>query len=255
MGQMLVSEVAATDGCELIAGTEGAGHPALGLDVAAHAGLEPAGFAIGDDPNELFDKADTVIDFTIPDATVRHAKLAAETKTALVIGTTGLSAAQEASLEDAARETVIFYAPNMSVGVNLLFALTERVAAILGDDYDIEVLEMHHRYKADAPSGTALGLGRAAARGRGVELDAVAQRTRDGHTGARDAGAIGFATLRGGDVAGDHSVIFAGDGERLELSHKASSRSVFARGALRAVLWTSGKKPGLYNMLDVLAFD
>lgn len=255
MGQMLVREVTATDGCELAGGTEGAGHSALGLDIAAHAGLEPAGVVIGTDPKELFDNADTVIDFTIPDATVRHAKLAAETKTALVIGTTGLSAAQEASLEDAARETVIFYAPNMSVGVNILFALTERVAAILGDDYDIEVLEMHHRHKVDAPSGTALGLGRAAARGRGVELDAVAQRTRDGHTGERDAGAIGFATLRGGDVAGDHSVIFAGDGERLELSHKASNRSVFARGALRAVLWTWGKKPGLYNMLDVLAFD
>lgn len=254
MGQMNIQEIIATPGCDIAGGTEGPGNPAIGKDITALAGLEASGVLVTDDPAALFAACDAVIDFTAPDATVAHAKLAAENGTILIAGTTGLSAEQEAELKEAAKKTVIFYAPNMSVGVNLLFALTQRAAEILGDDYDIEVLEMHHRHKVDAPSGTALGLGRAAAKGRGVDLDAVSQRSRDGHTGARETGVIGFATLRGGDVAGDHSVIFAGDGERVELTHKASSRAVFARGALRAALWTADKKPGLYNMLDVLGF-
>lgn len=254
MGQMNIQEIVATAGCEIAGGTEGAGNPAIGKDVTALAGLEASGVLVTDNPSALFAACDAVIDFTVPDATVAHAQLAAETGTILIAGTTGLSSEQEAVLAEAAKKTVIFYAPNMSVGVNLLFALTQRAAEILGDDYDIEVLEMHHRHKVDAPSGTALGLGRAAAKGRGVDLDAVSQRSRDGHTGARETGVIGFATLRGGDVAGDHSVIFAGDGERVELTHKASSRAVFARGAVRAALWTADQKPGLYSMMDVLGF-
>lgn len=255
MGQMVLAEIAGTDGCEIAGGTESPGHPSVGQDVAAQAGLEPAGITIGDDAAALFAVADAVVDFTVPAATVVHAALAAETGTLLVAGTTGLTGEQEAILENAAEKTAIFYAPNMSVGVNLLFALTEQVAAILGDDYDIEVLEMHHRHKVDAPSGTALALGRAAAVGRGVDHDTVSDHGRDGITGARKAGDIGYAVLRGGDVAGDHSVIFAGDGERVELVHKASSRVVFARGAIRAALWAADKPPGLYNMRGVLGFD
>ena len=155
----------------------------------------------------------------------------------------------------AATKVPIVWAPNMSVGVNILLAMTKQVAGILGDDYDIEIVEMHHRHKVDAPSGTALALGAAAAEGRGVDLDKVAQRVRDGHTGPRTTGNIGFAPLRGGDIAGDHTVIFAGDGERIELTHKAGDRSVFARGAVRAALWTQGKAPGLYSMRDVLGLN
>ena len=170
----------------------------------------------------------------------------------LIAGTTGLAANEQKAVEDAARKVAIVQAANMSVGVNLLLGLTEETAARLGDDYDIEILEMHHRHKVDAPSGTALALGRAAAKGRGVELDAVAKRVRDGHTGPRRAGDIGFAMLRGGDVAGEHTVIFATEASRIEIVHKAISRSVFAGGALRAALWLDGKPPGLYSMRDVI---
>jgi 4-hydroxy-tetrahydrodipicolinate reductase len=163
-----------------------------------------------------------------------------------------LNADQQQAVEAAAGKTAIVQAANMSVGVNLLLGLTRQVAAVLGEDYDIEVIEMHHRHKVDAPSGTALALGRAAADGRAVALDDKAQRSRDGIVGARRAGDIGFATLRGGDVVGEHTVIFATDGERIELSHKASSRGVFAKGAVRAALWAGGKPPGLYSMTDVL---
>lgn len=255
MGQMVLAEIVGTEGCEVAGGTESPGHPTIGQDVTTQAGLKPSGVAVGEDAAALFVVSDAVVDFTIPVATVGHAKLAANTGTILVAGTTGLIPEQESVLATAAEKTVIFYAPNMSVGVNLLFALTERVASILGDDYDIEVLEMHHRDKVDAPSGTALALGRAAAAGRGVDHEVVADRGRDGITAARKTGDIGYAVLRGGDVAGDHSVIFAGDGERVELVHKASSRNVFARGAIRAALWAAKKPPGLYNMRGVLGFD
>ncbi|HSV29277.1 MAG TPA: 4-hydroxy-tetrahydrodipicolinate reductase, partial [Candidatus Omnitrophota bacterium] len=195
---------------------------------------------------------DAVIDFTAPAATVTHAGMAAAAGKVLVVGTTGLSKDDEAKLQQAADRVPVVYAPNFSVGVNLLMALTERAASILGDDYDIEIVEMHHRHKVDAPSGTALGLGRAAAAGRGVPLDSVWCKARDGHTGARPKGEIGFATLRGGDVVGDHTVMFAAEGERVELTHKASSRAVFAKGAVRAALWAKGKPAGLYTMRDVL---
>lgn len=252
MGQMLVRQILSTPGCELAGGTERAGGPLVGRDVAEIAGLDPVGVTAIDDPVLLFAAADAVIDFTSPAATERHAALAAQSQTALIIGTTGLSPAQQASIATAATHTPIIQSPNMSVGVNLLLALVERVAATLGPDFDIDILEMHHRNKVDAPSGTALGLGRAAAAGRGVALEDVWCKARDGHTGARPVGEIGFATLRGGDVIGDHTVCFAGDGERVELTHKASGRQIYAKGAVRAALWAGGRVPGLYSMRDVL---
>lgn len=254
MGRMLVEEVINVDGAELAGGTERAGSPLLGEDPAVVAAVGKSGTQIYDNAETLFQIADAVIDFTAPAATVAHAQLAAKYKKIHVIGTTGLSDQDQAVIAEAARHTAIIQAPNMSVGVNLAFALTEQVARTLGDEWDIEIVEMHHKHKVDAPSGTALGLGRAAAAGRGVDLNAVADKVRDGHTGARTRGDIGFATLRGGDVVGDHTVIFAIEGERFELTHKASSRSIFARGAVRGALWAEGKAPGIYSMKEVLGF-
>jgi 4-hydroxy-tetrahydrodipicolinate reductase len=254
MGRMLIDAVLATKGCTLVGGTEQPGHAALGQDLGAFAGAKAVGAKIGDDPEALFVKADAVIDFTAPGAAAQHARLAAAHKVALVIGTTGLGPAHLGALDDAGRKTVVVRSANFSVGVNLLLGLTRRAAEILGPSYDIEIVEMHHRHKVDAPSGTALALGEAAAEGRGVALDKVAQRARDGHTGPRRPGDIGFATLRGGDVVGEHAVIFATEGERLEFGHKAASRAIFAAGAVRAALWTKGRKPGLYSMRDVLGF-
>ncbi|AWK86109.1 4-hydroxy-tetrahydrodipicolinate reductase [Azospirillum thermophilum] len=252
MGQMLVREIAATPGCTLAGGTERVGGPALGKDIGTLAGIDPLGVVAIEDAAALFAEADAVIDFTSPEATMRHAALAAQSETVLVVGTTGLTPAQQASLVQAATHTPVVQSPNMSLGVNLLMVLVEQVAHALGDDFDIDILEMHHRNKVDAPSGTALGLGRAAAKGRGVALEDVWQKVRDGHTGARPRGEIGFATLRGGDVIGDHTVVFAGDGERVELTHKASGRGIYAKGAVRAALWARDKTPGLYSMRDVL---
>ncbi|NUB13557.1 4-hydroxy-tetrahydrodipicolinate reductase [Azospirillum brasilense] len=252
MGQMLVREIAATPGCTLAGGTERVGGPALGKDIGVLAGLEPLGVVAIDDAAALFAEADAVIDFTSPEASVRHAALAAQSQTVLVIGTTGIGPAQQEPIAQAATHTPIVQSPNMSLGVNLLLALVEQVGRALGDDYDIDILEMHHRNKVDAPSGTALGLGRAAAAGRGVALEDVWQKVRDGHTGVRPRGEIGFATLRGGDVIGDHTVVFAAEGERVELTHKASGRQIYAKGAVRAALWANDKQPGLYSMKDVL---
>jgi len=232
MGRMLVREVESTQGCDLT----GIAHRA-------------------DDPAPLFDAADAVIDFTVPEASVRHAALAAERGKVLVVGTTGLSSDQEVRLREAAGRTGIVYAPNMAVGVTLLTALVEQVARTLGPDFDIEVLEMHHKMKIDAPSGTALMLGEAAAQGRGVKLGERAVRSRDGHTGERRPGDIGFATLRGGTVVGDHTVIFAGADERIEISHKAGDRALFASGAIKAALWARNQKPGFYTMADVLGMS
>ena len=252
MGQMLVREIAATPGCTLAGGTERVGGPALGKDIGILAGIEALGVVAIDDAATLFAEADAVIDFTSPDATVRHAALAAQSQTVLVVGTTGINPSQQEAIAQAATHTPIVQSPNMSLGVNLLLALVEQVGRALGDDFDIDILEMHHRNKVDAPSGTALGLGRAAAAGRGVALEDVWQKVRDGHTGVRPRGEIGFATLRGGDVIGDHTVVFAGDGERIELTHKASGRQIYAKGAVRAAQWANDKTPGLYSMKDVL---
>ena len=252
MGKMLVGAVLDAEGCALAGGTERPGSEALDRDLGEMVGRDRIGIPVEADPEALFARADAVIDFTTPAATLGHAELAARSGRVLVVGTTGMSAADEARLREAATRTAVVYAPNFSIGVNLLLALTERAAAILADDYDIEIVEMHHRHKVDAPSGTALGLGRAAAHGRAVALDSVWCKSRDGHPGARPRGEIGFATLRGGDVVGDHTVMFAAEGERVELTHKASSRAVFAKGAVRAARWAEGKAPGLYTMRDVL---
>ena len=255
MGQALTRQVTATDGCTVVAATEVPEHPALGRDCGALAGIEPLGVAVGDDAQAMFRTADAVLDFTLPGAAARHAELAAAEGAMLVVGTTGLGADEQAALEAAAAAVAVVQAPNMSLAVNLLFRLTEQVASLLDDDYDIEIVEMHHRHKIDAPSGTALGLGRAAARARGVVFDEVSARGRDGVTGARPRGEIGLAALRGGDVTGEHSVIFAADGERLELAVRSSNRQTYARGAVQAARWAEGRGPGLYTMADVLGLD
>jgi 4-hydroxy-tetrahydrodipicolinate reductase len=252
MGQMLVQEVSNTENYELAGGTEGPGNAALGSDLAAHAGLPASGLKISGDAAALFQAADVVIDFTLPAATPLHLELAQKHQTSLVLGTTGHDEDGLAAIEAAAKNVTIVKAMNFSIGVNVLFALTEQLSGILDDDYDIEIMEMHHKHKVDAPSGTAIGLGEAAARGRGVNLDDVSARGRDGITGARKQGDIGFTSLRGGEVVGEHSVIYAGENERVELVHKAASRGIFSKGAVRAAGWTEGQAPGLYDMLDVL---
>ena len=252
MGRAVVAEIARTAGADLAGGSERAGSAWIGQDVAALAGLDAGVLKIVDDAGQLFAAAEAVIDFTSPPAAALHAELAAEAGRVLVIGTTGLDGGQQKAIEAAARHTAIVQAANMSIGVNLLLGLTRQVAATLGAEYDIEIVEMHHRHKIDAPSGTALALGRAAAAGRQVDLDKVAERGRDGLTGPRATGAIGFASLRGGDSAGEHTVIFAGHGERVELVHRATSRAIYTRGAVKAALWCAGKAPGLYSMRDVL---
>ena len=252
MGQMLVRTVAETEGMRLVAAIERPGSPALGQDAGEIAGVGHLGVPVGDDSAALFHAADAVLEFSSPAATAEHAALAAQNRKVHVIGTTGLNPAEEASLRAAAQRTPIVYAPNMSVVVNVMMDLVERVAAILGPDYDIEIVEMHHRHKVDAPSGTAIGLGKAAARGRGVALEDAAQWSRHGQTGARRRGGIGFAALRGGDVVGDHTVLFAGEAERLEITHRCTGRQIYARGAVRAALWARDKAPGLYGMRDVL---
>ena len=252
MGRALVRLVSETPGTTLTAGLERPDSPVIGTDIGILAGLDRTGVPATADALEAVRHADAVIDFTTPAASVALAELAAQARIAHVIGSTGFSEADEAAIRAAARHARIVKSGNMSLGVNLLARLVERVSAALGPEFDIEIVEMHHRRKVDAPSGTALLLGDAAARGRGVNLAERSVRVRDGHTGARQAGDIGFATLRGGSVVGEHTVIFAGDGERLELAHKAGSREIFARGAVRAAVWAFDKPPGLYAMHDVL---
>lgn len=252
MGQMLVRTITASDKARLVGCVERAGHAWVGRDVGECMGGGPLGVTVTDDPLEAFAKAQAVIDFTAPDATVEFAALAAQARAVHVIGTTGLEARHIAKIDAAARHAVIVRAGNMSLGVNLLVRLTQKVAAALDADWDIEVVEAHHRMKVDAPSGTALMLGEAAAEGRGVALDAAMVSGRHGITGARERGTIGFAAVRGGDVVGEHDVIFAADGERIVLRHLATDRAIFARGALKAAVWGQGQKPGAYDMMDVL---
>lgn len=252
MGRTLVRAITETRGAVLAGALEAEGSPLIGQDAGLLAGLEPNGVSVGADLEALAGRADGVIDFTIPAATAAFAETAAQMKLVHIVGTTGLSAAEEATIAAAAQKTPVVMSGNMSLGVNLLAALVRRVAQTLDEDFDIEIVEMHHNKKVDAPSGTALLLGRAAASGRGIDLDRRAVRVRDGHTGARKAGDIGFAALRGGTVVGEHNVIFAGPAERLELVHKAEDRMIFARGAVKAALWARSQKPGLYSMADVL---
>ena len=252
MGRTLVRAIAETPGLVLAGATEDEGSPFIGQDSGALAGLPPNRINVVSEVRPLTLAADGIIDFTTPVATVKLAALAAETKLVHIIGTTGTSVDDDAKIADAAKKTAVMKSGNMSLGVNLLAVLTRQVASALGDEFDIEIVEMHHNKKVDAPSGTALLFGDAAAAGRKLDLKKNSERGRDGHTGARKAGAIGFASLRGGNVAGEHSVIFAGADERIELTHKATDRMIFARGALKAALWARGRDPGLYSMLDVL---
>jgi len=252
MGSLLVRLVAEAPDMRLVAASERPGSAAVGRDAGEVAQAGPLGVVVVDDPAVLFRTADTVIEFSVPEATEAHVRLAAEHGTRHVIGTTGLSPAQEAAIREAAVRAPVAYAPNMSPVVTLFADLVRQVAAKLGPDYDIEIVEMHHKHKIDAPSGTAVALGKAAALGRGVQLDDVAQWSREGHTGARRAGDIGFAALRGGDVAGEHTVMFASAGERLELTHRCTDRGMFARGAIHVTRWLADKPVGLYDMRDVL---
>jgi 4-hydroxy-tetrahydrodipicolinate reductase len=257
MGQMLVREIARTEGCTLAGALEGPSSDMLGREAGEVAGVGSShrslkGVKIVADVNSALANADALIDFTVPAATVEHARAAADKGVAMVIGTTGLDPQQTQAIHEAAKKSPILWAANMSIGINVLLALIEKTASMLDPAYDIEVLEMHHRHKIDAPSGTALALGRAAAAGRQVKLEDVWRKSRDGHTGARPAGEIGFATLRGGEEVGVHTVMFAAAGERLELSHRAFSRETYASGAVRGALWLEGKTPGLYGMKDVL---
>jgi 4-hydroxy-tetrahydrodipicolinate reductase len=252
MGRMLVRTVHETPGTVLSGAVEREGSPLIGQDAGVLAGVGPLGVAVTSDPLPSFAEAEGVLDFSAPAATVEFAALAAQARIVHVVGTTGLEREHLAKLEAASRHATIIRSGNMSLGVNLLAALVKRAAQTLGPDFDIEIVEMHHRLKVDAPSGTALLLGEAAAAGRGIALETVSERGRDGITGARKEGAIGFASLRGGTVVGDHSVVFAGAGERITLSHHAEDRGLFSRGAVRAALWGRGRKPGLHSMMDVL---
>ena len=254
MGQTLVRMIQDSIGFTLTGALERPGSPQLGLDAGVLAGLRPLGVQVVDDPLPLLMQADGVVDFSAPAASVEMAALCAQARIAHVIGTTGLTEADLRKIAAAARHAPIVRSGNMSLGVNLLAELVRQAAKGLDADFDIEVVEMHHRHKIDAPSGTALMLAEAAAEARGITLKEKSARGRDGITGARRKGDIGFASLRGGSVIGEHSVIFASDGERLTLSHHAEDRSLFARGALKAAQWARERKPGLYSMKDVLGF-
>jgi 4-hydroxy-tetrahydrodipicolinate reductase len=249
MGRVLTRVFNETPGCAVVGGLEIKGSPLVG------AAMGGTGAIITDDPATLFKSIDAVIDFTVPAATLSLVEYSASAGIVHVIGTTGIDADGDQKVRSAAKTARIVKSGNMSLGVNILASLVRKAAAALGEDFDIEVLEMHHRHKIDAPSGTALLLGKAAAEGRGIDLAKRSIRTRDGHTGTRPVGGIGFAALRGGSVVGDHTVMFAGNSERIELTHKAESRDLFAYGAVKAALWARDQKPGLYSMADVLGLD
>ncbi len=252
MGQMLVKTIQSSDKAKLVGAVERSGHDWVGQDLGIAMGGAEIGVIVTDEPLDAFAKAQAVIDFTAPEATVEFAALAAQARAVHVIGTTGMDDTHLAKLAAAGRHATIVRAGNMSLGVNLLTQLTKKVAAALDEDFDIEIVEYHHNKKVDAPSGTALMLGEAAAEGRNVSLSDVQDRGRDGITGARKSGDIGFVAIRGGDIVGEHDVMFAAEGERIILRHIATDRAVFARGALKAALWGQGKAPGEYDMLDVL---
>ena len=259
MGRMLISAITESEQAHLCGAGSHAKSPLVGEDSGRLAGLEDNGIPVTADVSALFHRLSeqngVAIDFSTPAATVEHARIAVASKVALVVGVTGLTRDQTAQLEDSARHIPIVKAANFSAGITLLRALTKQAASILGPDYDIEVVEMHHRHKADAPSGTALALGEAAAQGRGIMHDRAAILSREGQTGPRPVGSIGYATLRGGDIIGDHHVMLAGSGERITLSHTATTRHVFASGAVRAAIWAARQKPGLYDMEDVLGLS
>lgn len=251
MGQALVRCAARSPNLHLVGAVEAEQCPLLGKDVGIIAGIADIGVLLTADSRKAFQKADTLVDFSFPSATARHATLAAELKKPLVIGTTGLNPTETEAIHKAAAHIPVVWAPNMSLGMNLLFAMVKKTAGALGD-YNIEIIETHHRHKKDAPSGTALRLAETAAAARGLKLDDVVAHGRQGLVGERPATQIGIHAVRAGDVVGDHTILFATEGERLELTHRASSRDCLAMGALRAAAWVAERKPGLYSMLEVL---
>ena len=255
MGRMLIETVQDSPSARLVAALERSGHDWIGRDLGEALGGASLGVTVTDDPVEAIAGAQIVLDFTSPSASVAMAGLAAQARAVHVIGTTGFAEDDLVKLDAAARHAILIRAGNMSLGVNLLTRLTRQVAAALGEDWDIEIVEAHHGQKVDAPSGTALMLGEAAAEGRGVSLPAVSEEARSGQTGARGTGRIGFSSIRGGDIVGEHDVIFAGAGERVVLRHVATDRRIFARGALKAGLWGVGRGPGSYDMMDVLGIE
>lgn len=255
MGRALTRAVVETSSAQLVAAVEREGSEFLGQDAGDLAGVGALQVKITDDPLTAFAAADGVLDFTTPTATLWFAELAAQARIVHVIGTTGWTEEQEIPLKAAARHARLVKSGNMSLGVNLLASLVKRASAALDADFDIEIVEMHHKHKVDAPSGTALLLGEAAAQGRGIQLEEHSVRSRDGIMEPRRSGDIGFATLRGGSVIGEHSVVLAGEGERIELTHKAEDRQLFAKGAVKAALWGFDQKPGLYSMADVLGLN
>ncbi|MBN9041644.1 MAG: 4-hydroxy-tetrahydrodipicolinate reductase [Rhizobiales bacterium 62-47] len=255
MGRALMRAIAETKGAVVTGALEAPGSEWIGQDAGTLAGLAASGVAVSADLWSLSANADGILDFTAPAATIANVAIAAQRGIVHVIGTTGLSASDNAVIKSVTSRAIVVQSGNMSLGVNLLAALVRRVAQSLDPTFDIEVLEMHHKAKVDAPSGTAFMLGEAAAAGRNVTLKDHSARGRDGITGARRVGDIGFASLRGGTVAGEHTVIFAGPYERIELTHKAEDRMIFAHGALKAAMWAHGKAPGLYSMADVLGLS
>jgi len=254
MGAANIRAIAAAPGITVISAFDRAGAPAVGKDAGELAGIEALGVTISDDVAAALEGADAIVDFTAPANSVALAGEAAKRGLVHIIGTTGCSEADDAAIREAAAAARIVKSGNFSLGVNLLLGLVKQAAAAL-PGFDIEILEMHHNKKVDAPSGTALMLGEAAARGRNLDLKTHSVRVRDGHTGAREAGSIGFAALRGGNVIGEHKVILAGPSERIELNHIADNRALFADGAVRAALWARSQQPGLYSMADVLGLN
>ena len=255
MGQTLVNLITKSDKLELVGALERPNHEWLGQDIGLAMGGSKLGVVLSEDPIEVIANAEAVIDFTTPSATIEFSKLAAQARAIHIIGTTGLSKKDLEKIKAASFHSVVVRAGNMSLGVNLLVALTRKVAAALDEEFDVEIIEQHHKHKVDSPSGTALMLGEAAADGRGISLTETAVRGRDGITGARKKGSIGFASIRGGDIVGKHDVLFASNGEQLILSHNATDRNIFARGALKAVIWGRDKQPGQYDMMDVLGLN
>ncbi|KQV09273.1 4-hydroxy-tetrahydrodipicolinate reductase [Devosia sp. Root105] len=254
MGAANIRAIAATAGIRVVSAFDRAGAPVIGKDAGELVGLEPLGVSITDDVAAALDAAEAILDFTAPANSVALAQEAAKRGLVHIIGTTGCSEVDDAAIREAAARARIVKAGNFSLGVNLLLGLVKQAAAAL-PGFDIEILEMHHNRKVDAPSGTALMLGEAAARGRNLDLKTHSVRVRDGHTGPREEGSIGFAALRGGNVIGEHKVILAGPSERIELNHIADNRALFADGAVRAALWVRDQRPGLYSMADVLGFN
>lgn len=252
MGGMIARLAVQDPDIELTGATEAPGHNFVGESIGAIVNIKEVKGLVSDNPEEALKNADVYVDFTSPSATVKALEACVHLKKSAVVGTTGMSEEQHEKIKEFAGSIAVVFSPNMSLGVNLLATLVEKTASALGADYDIEIIETHHKMKADAPSGTALLLAKSAAKGRGLELQKCAVYGREGRPGPRPVDQIGIMAVRGGDIVGEHTVLFAGNGERIELIHRAHSRETFARGALRAAKWVAGKKPGLYSMMDVL---